>query len=248
MNKETFEILLLIARPAAGKSEIIDHLKNSDPLERKKRYHIGSFKVIDDFPMIWAWFEEDEILSRLGYPRLHTYPDSTFIGHHFWDLLIERIGLEYEKMISEESGLHDWETALIEFARGSEHGGFARAFNHLSSKIIEKMAIMYVNVSWEESLRKNRSRFNPKRPHSILEHALPDKKLEKLYRHVDWHEISSEDPNFLNIQGKKVPYVVFENEDDVTTQRGEALSRRLESSLGKLWDLYLNHKYGTPYD
>jgi hypothetical protein len=34
-----------------------------------------------------------------------------------------------------------------------------------------------------------------------------------------------------------VPYVVFENEDDVTTARGEALGRRLEKVLGRLWML-----------
>ena len=100
------------------------------------------------------------------------------------------------------------------------------------------MAILYINVSWEESLRKNRARFNPERPDSILEHGLPDKKLEVLYRHVDWEEVSAPDPQFIVIQGVKVPYAVFENEDDVTTQRGAALATRLEQVLGQLWDLH----------
>jgi hypothetical protein len=34
-----------------------------------------------------------------------------------------------------------------------------------------------------------------------------------------------------------VPYVVFDNEDDVTTRGGEALLGRLEQALGKLWGL-----------
>jgi len=248
MNKATFDILLLIARPAAGKSEIIDYLKNTKLPERVRHYHIGNFKEIDDFPMIWTWFEEDEILSRLGYPRLHTHPDNSFIGHHLWDLLIERISLEYEKMIAEEHDLHERETVVIEFARGSEHGGFSHAFKHLSLNIIKQMAVMYVNVSWEESLRKNRSRFNPGRPYSILEHALPDNKLKKLYRYVDWDEVSAPDPNFLDIRGVKVPYVVFENEDDVTTQRGEALSKRLESAMERLWELYHTHNSRSTND
>jgi hypothetical protein len=33
----------------------------------------------------------------------------------------------------------------------------------------------------------------------------------------------------------KVPYVVFENEDDVTTARGPELGQRLEETLGRLW-------------
>ena len=100
------------------------------------------------------------------------------------------------------------------------------------------MAILYINVSWEESLRKNRARFNPERPDSILEHGLPDKKIETLYRYDDWEEISAGDPQYISIQGFQVPYVVFENEDDVTTVRGEALATRLEDAMERLWGLY----------
>jgi hypothetical protein len=51
-SKDTFDILLLIARPAAGKSEIIDYLKRTALEERVRRFHIGEFAEIDDFPML----------------------------------------------------------------------------------------------------------------------------------------------------------------------------------------------------
>lgn len=242
MSKNTFEILLLIARPAAGKSEIIDHLKNTELHKRVQQYHIGEFEEIDDFPMLWTWFEEDEILSRLERSRLHTDAEQNFIGYHMWDLLIERICLEYQKKLRDTSDYHNKKTTIIEFARGKEHGGFARAFQHLSKEVIERMAIIYIDVSWSESLRKNRARFNPERPDSILEHGLSDERLERLYRHVDWEEISAENSEFINIQGINVPYAVFENEDDVTTQRGDALSERLAATLGELWRLVNQHK------
>jgi hypothetical protein len=230
--------MLLIARPAAGKSEIIDHLKKTDVANRVQRFHIGDFEEIDDFPMLWTWFEEDEILTKLGYPRLHTDADQNFTGHHMWDLLIERICLEYQKKLRDDPNYHEDKTTIIEFARGKEHGGFSRAFQHLSFDIIENLAILYIDVSWAESKRKNRNRFNPDRPDSILEHGLTDEKLERLYRHVDWDDVSANNPDFINIKGIKVPYVVFENEDDVTTQRGNALTNRLQSTLEKLWTLY----------
>ncbi len=236
--KDTFEILLLIARPAAGKSEIIDHIKKTPLPERLHLFHIGEFDEIDDFPMLWTWFEEDAILSRLGHPRLHTDEDNFFLYDYLWDLLIERICLEYHKKTRNDPHYHAHKTAIIEFSRGKEHGGYRRAFQHLSQDVLEKMAILYVNVSWEESLRKNRKRFNPERPDSILEHALPDSKLETLYRYTDWEEISAGDPSYITIQGQQVPYVVFENEDDVTTQQGPALTRRLNETLGHLWTLY----------
>ena len=234
-----FDILLLIARPAAGKSEIIAHLKSIPLEERINRYHIGEFEELDDFPMLWTWFEEDLILTQLGHPRLHTDNDFNFLYIHLWDVLIKRINLEYSKIIRDEPGYHLRKTIIIEFARGTSHGGFSRAFKHLSKEIVDQLAILYLNVSWEESLRKNRTRFNPDRPDSILEHGLPDEKLEKLYRLVDWDELTNNQPDAIDIQGVSVPYVVFENEDDITSQGGVHLGDRLEDTLSRLHQKYL---------
>lgn len=233
-----FEILLLIARPAAGKSEIINYLKKTPLVERRDRYHIGAFTEIDDFPMLWTWFEEDALLEKMGHPRLHTSPDGYFKFTYFWDLLIERINLEYQKLMRD----FDDDTVIIEFSRGTEHGGFQRAFKLLSLEIIKKMAVLYINVPWEESLRKNKQRFNPDRPDSILEHGLPDHKLEKMYRHTDWHELTHHHPEIIDIKGVQVPYINFENEDDVTTAQGPQLGLRLEESLATLWDIYQKNR------
>ena len=70
--KDHFDILLLLARPAAGKSEVIHYLKSLPPEERLKRFHLGELVELDDFPMLWTWFEEDDLLERMGHPRLHT--------------------------------------------------------------------------------------------------------------------------------------------------------------------------------
>lgn len=231
---QVFKTLLLIARPAAGKSEIINFLKNTPLEERVKRFHIGSFTEIDDFPMLWAWFEEDALLERMGHPRLHTDSEGYFSQIYLWDVLIERIGLEYLKLMRDFTG----DTVIIEFSRGKEHGGFQRAFDHLSDEILENLAILYIDVPWEESLRKNRKRFNPDRPDSILEHGLPDSKLEKLYRETDWHELIKGNPAYLPINGHDVPYIVFNNADDVTTAQGAELGERLEKVLQALWRNY----------
>ena len=235
---ETFDILLLIARPAAGKSEIIAHLKNTSVEDRIQQFHIGDFEELDDFPMLWTWFEEDDILTRLGHPRIHTDQDGNFLYDYQWDLLIERINLEYEKKIRDEPDYHSHKTIIIEFARGTSHGGFQRAFKHLSKFIADRLAILYLDVSWEESLRKNRARFNPDKPDSILEHGLSDSKMESLYRYSDWKEITADQPNHILINGVPVPYVIFNNEDDVTSQGGDILSNRLQERLSDLFNRY----------
>ncbi len=236
MSHDTFDILFLIARPAAGKSEIIDYLERTPEATRRARFHAGELAELDDFPLIWAWFEEDRLLARMGHPRLHTDATENFLYPYLWDLLIERLGLGYARLLRDRPNFHaGGGTVLMEFARGAQHGGFRQAFDHVPSEMLRRGAILYVKVSWEESLRKNRARRNPAKPDSILEHSLPDAKLASLYQESDWDAFSAADPAYIASQGVYVPYAVFENEDDVTTPRGEALGQRLETTLAQLW-------------
>jgi hypothetical protein len=232
--KDHFEIILLLGRPASGKSEVIDFLKKTPIPERSKRYHIREFEEIDDFPMLWTWFEEDAILEKILHePRVHSDAEGYFLHSYQWDLLIERISIEYGKKLR-DPGYAEKMTTLIEFSRGSEHGGYESAFRHLSKEILEKACILYIDVPYEESLRKNRRRFNPSRPDSILEHGLPDSKLERLYKEVDWGRFKGKDPEFIHFSGRRIPYAVFDNMPEIT-DKPDVLGARLESALNKLW-------------
>ncbi len=231
-----FPILILNARPAAGKSEIINYLNQIDAADRIPRFHIGPMHILDDFPMLWSWFEEDDILARVFQrPRLHTTPEGYFIHDDLWHLLIRRLSLEYQKWSQDVQEAH---TCLIEFSRGTPTGGYQTAYQHLSEHILEQAACLYLNVSYAESRRKNLRRENVERRYSTLEHSLEEDKMEKLYRHDDWSVFTAHDPDYLMVKGYKIPYAVLENEDDVTTQGGEALATRLENSLDRLWVLW----------
>ncbi len=232
---QKLDVIFLLGRPAAGKSEIIDFLLKLSNEERKKEFYMGKIDEIDDFPMLWTWYEEDDILAnKLQKPRLHTTEDSYFKYQYLWDLLIERISLEFEKHKRDIPNYFEDYTALVEFSRGKEHGGYKEAFQYVSEELLKRGSILYVNVPFKESLRKNRKRFDPSKPDSILHHSLSDEKLTKLYKEVDWDEFKGNDPEFVTIKGVKVPYVVFENEDDVTTNDGEPLRRRLKENIDKL--------------
>jgi hypothetical protein len=240
-----FDIVILIGRPASGKSEIIDYLRHTPLEERRARFHIGALDILDDFPMLWAWFEEDHLLTeKLGQPGLHTDAGGYFKFEYLWHLLIERFNLEYRKRLRDDPAYHARATLIVEFARGVEHGGYAQAFSHLADDILRQAAIVYVNVPFEESLRKNRRRANPNRPDNILEHSLSDDKLIRLYRDDDWAAFTAGDSRTVTVRLVRVPYVVFENADDVTTHRGplvpgkpDLLGQRLEDVLGRLWRL-----------
>lgn len=232
-----FPLIILNARPGAGKSEILHYLKQLPTEERAERFHIGPIHIIDDFPMLWTWFEEDDILDKVFHrPRLHATPDGYFLNEDLWHLLVRRMALDFSKRVRDRKNS---ETILIEFSRGTEHGGYQVAYPNLSDEVLSQAACLYVNVSLEESLRKNRARFNPDRPDSILEHGLSDEKIKKLYSEDDWAEFCAADPNYLSVREHQIPFVIFENEDDVTTLAGSALANRLEKNLNLLWDLWV---------
>lgn len=246
MGKETFDVVILNGRPAAGKSEIIDYLKKIPVHERVRRFHIGEFEEFDDFPILWERFEDDDIYEQHGKPRLisdtsfpyegRTYDGYVFKDPFFWNFLIEKLNHFYAKRLRDDPAYHERMTAIFEFARGTQHGGFAEAYSYLSSDVLTRASTIYIQVSWEESLRKNRRRRNPDRPDSILEHSLEDKKLEFLYKESDWEAFSSRDPRRLIVGAHRVPYAVFENEPE-KTDKPEILGRHLEEVCGRLWSL-----------
>lgn len=235
---EIFKKIILLGRPASGKSETMAYLKNTPFEERIKRFHVGKIHEIDDFPILWEWFEQDAILSKkLGKPRMMSTPDNDFIHLYQWNLLIEKLSFNYDKLLRDNPDVHDDTTVLIEFSRGSHHGGYAEAFKHLSPEILKDAVLVYINVPYEESLRKNRKRFNPNKPDSILEHGLPDAKLEELYKEVDWEDVSKGFTTHIDINGTSVPFMVFENMPSKTDDR-ELLGPELDRIFTALWKEY----------
>ena len=230
--QETFEVIILVGRPAAGKSEVIDYLKKESVENRKRRFRIGAFEEIDDFPFVWETFEVDDILSKHGKERLFTTPDYYFKDPFIWNLFIERINLEFAKRLAVNPNYLKNTTAIVEFARGGENG-FAEAFSYLSDDILKRAGIVYIKVSFEESCRKNRRRFDPKQADSILYHSLPDEKMEFYYKVNDWDRLARGDDGFIQVREHKVPFAVFNNEPEVT-DKPEELGKALEDVFARL--------------
>lgn len=210
-----FPILIITGRPAAGKSELIDFLKKCDPAERKRRFNIGEFEELDDFLYVWETFETDDILSRHGKPRVWTDEKYWFKEHFIWNLYIERISLEYRKKAARDPKYHDTMTTLIEFARGGENG-IEEALGYMHEDILKRAKLIYIRVSYEESVRKNHRRARKGQEDSILYHSLPDEKMDFYYKTNDWDKLEARDPKYITVKGFKVPYAVFENMPEKT--------------------------------
>ena len=229
-----FKVIILTARPASGKSEVINYLKNTRLEQRKDRFHIAEFEEIDDFPFVWDSFVIDDILTKHGKERLFTDENYYFKDHFVWNLFIEKMNVAYAKKLAYQPNYHDNNTVIIEFARGGENG-IGEALSYLSEDILKKAGIFYLNVSYEESLRKNRARARKGQEDSILFHSLPDEKMEFYYKINDWEKLSAKNSEYIEVKGIKVPYSVFNNEPDLTTAAGEPLGKALEDTFGRLW-------------
>jgi hypothetical protein len=235
MTSNNFPILIITGRPAAGKSEVIDFLKKCDPDERLQRFHIADFEELDDFVYVWETFEIDDILTKHGRPRIWTDEKYWFKEHFIWNLYIERINLEYRKKLARNPNYHDAKTTLIEFARGGDNGIY-EALSYLHEDILRRASLVYIKVSYEESVRKNRRRARPGEEHSILHHSLPDEKMEFYYKTNDWETLAAKDPNVIEVKGFKIPYAVFENEPEKTLDPA-LIGQELGRVTKKLWGM-----------
>jgi len=234
---EKLDVILLIGRPAAGKSETIDFLNHCSDEERLQKYHMAPLDEFDDFVYVWQSFENDNIREHMGLPRRDTDANLYFLDDRIWDFFIERIDLDFRKDLARDPAFLKDHTVLMEFARGGEHG-FERAFQHLSDEILNHAAILYIDVSFEESLRKNRRRFRPEQADSILYHSLEDEKMERYYKINDWDQLSrGKDEGFIDVRSHHVPFAVFHNEPEKTLDP-VLLGRELRKVTGRLLDLF----------
>jgi len=230
-----FPILIITGRPAAGKSEVIDFLKKADAKERLERFHIADFEELDDFVYVWETFEIDDMLTKHGRPRIWTDEKYWFKEHFIWNLYIERINLEYRKKLARDPNYHDKKTILIEFARGGDNG-IHEALSYLHEDILRRVTLMYIRVSYEESVRKNHRRARKGQEDSILYHSLPDEKMDFYYKTNDWEKLEAKDPHFIEVKGFKIPYTVFENEPEKTLEP-KLIGQELERATKKLWGM-----------
>jgi hypothetical protein len=230
-----FPILIITGRPAAGKSEVIDFLKKCDPIVRLEKYHIANFEELDDFPYVWEMFELDDLMTQMGKPRVWSDEKYWFKDPYIWDLYIKRLALDYRKKIAKDPAYHDRTTSLVEFARGGDNA-IHHALTFLSDEMLSRASLMYLRVTYEESVRKNHRRARKGEEDSILYHSLPDEKMEAYYKTNDWDVIEGKDPNYIEVRGHKIPYAVFENMPEKTLDP-RLIGEEIERVTARLWGL-----------
>ncbi len=234
-----FEHLLVLGRPAGGKSEFIDFMLHRPDGRRAERYHLGRLVVVDDFPILWEFFLDDDIRERYGFPRLcscRTQPGgyvSTDPG--IWPVLTDRLNRRVRQECLAYPELYREHTVVVEFSRGREQG-YREALEQLDPAILERGAILYIAVSFAESWRRNLARYDERRQGGILTHMVPYEAMQRIYGSDDWPELAPEPAGYLRVGEISVPYVTMDNEVESTDP--QVLDRRYGEALERLWALW----------
>lgn len=97
---ETFDIVLLLALPASGKSEVRRFLANVEPERLKKEFHIGANLQLDDFPYVHMMRRADDELAKLGQARIFFKAgDKPFQDTRDWGTLIHLLNEDYRDLM-----------------------------------------------------------------------------------------------------------------------------------------------------
>jgi len=98
---ETFDIVLLMALPASGKSEVRRFLANVEPERLQKDFHIGANLQLDDFPYVHMMRRADDELAKLGKDRVFFKSgDKPFIDPKDWGTLIHLLNEDYRDLMT----------------------------------------------------------------------------------------------------------------------------------------------------
>jgi thymidylate kinase/energy-coupling factor transporter ATP-binding protein EcfA2 len=233
-TRSAFDVLLLLGRPASGKSEFIDFMNRVSAAERGSLFHIGPFSVVDDFPILWQKFEEDDAWERLGFPRLYSKrADGNYAvsDDRVWRFLIDRLN-SAAGALPRVPG----RSLLVEFSRGGS-AGYRDALAGLSDEILSRAAILYLSVSFAESWRRNVARYDEKRRSGILTHSVPREEMERTYGTDDWPSLTQGRPDgFLALRGHRIPFATLPNEPEAVDP--EVLRTRYHGALEALFQLW----------
>jgi len=237
---EIFQHLFVLGRPAGGKSEFIDFMKRLPDPERARRFGIGRFEEVDDFPWLWEACLEDDARENRSDSRLNS--ERTPEGYNitrpkFRRSLVEQFNQVISAKYLSNAAFYDRGTLLIEFARGREDG-FRESLERFEPEILKRGAILFIQVSFEESFRRNSARYRRGQEESILFHKVPDRDMLGYFRDNDWEQITGGAPDgMLEIAGVHIPFVTMNNEPESTDP--VVLGERYAQALGRLRELYL---------
>ena len=101
MAEKALDIVLLLALPASGKSEVRRYLKSVTPAQCRADFHMGETVQLDDFPYVHLMRRIDDELEAVEAPRVFFQAgDRPFQNPLDWGTLIELVNEDYADLVA----------------------------------------------------------------------------------------------------------------------------------------------------
>lgn len=139
---EKFDIILLTALPASGKSEVRRFLKHLSSEELMRDFHIGKNIQIDDFPYVHIMRRIDEELSKNLKERVFfRSPEKPFKNPYDWGTLIELINMDYKDLQSARKyDIHPGVWVMNRIEEASLKAGIEKRLSRIDKITFNKIA------------------------------------------------------------------------------------------------------------
>ena len=115
-NNDVFQVVLLQALPASGKSEVRNFMANIEPERLKSEFHIGENLQLDDFPYVHMMRRIDNELEAMGQARIFYPGEEPFIDGRDWGTLCNLLNEDYHDLMNRNIVKTDSAAQLL-FAR-----------------------------------------------------------------------------------------------------------------------------------
>lgn len=100
---KVFDIILLLALPASGKSETRKFIAMQDADAKKNIFHLGTNAQMDDFPYVHFMHLIDAELKKHGFEYLFYFaPNSNFKDPLTWGVLTHMLNQDYEMLVEKK--------------------------------------------------------------------------------------------------------------------------------------------------
>ena len=160
-NPAFADIVLLLALPASGKSEVRRYMTYVDRSTRIEQFHIADTVQLDDYPYVELMRETDEALEELGTPRaFFKGNDDGFFHGQDWGVLVKLINDDYRVMSNPKAPTPSTDPLRLFDRLDAARRSVAapEVFSGLSTDLRDRLAKKMRNkVTWVvEELFKNR--------------------------------------------------------------------------------------------
>ncbi len=141
--KRSLEILLLLALPASGKSEVRRYLAQLDPARCRGDFHLGPTVQLDDFPYVHLMRRVSQEMKKRGHDGAFFLSDELpFRDARDWGTLIELLNEDFAAVIGRPrpapAGAADWLLGRFDAARAK--AGAPAAFAGVPDRVRGEVA------------------------------------------------------------------------------------------------------------